>query len=88
MYVERTQIYLGAAEIALLEQAERSTGASRSELIRRAIRTTYEDATPDARVAALLRSAGSWSGRKATGAEIVETMRAGLDTRLRDLGLD
>ncbi|MBX5488217.1 MAG: CopG family transcriptional regulator, partial [Mycolicibacterium hassiacum] len=36
--VARTQVYLGEEELAILERASRTSGASRSELIRRAIR--------------------------------------------------
>jgi hypothetical protein len=88
MYVGRTQIYLGDDEIALLEQVERTTGASRSELIRRAIHTAYAGTPADERLAALLETAGAWPGRKQTGAEIVETLRGSLDSRLAALGLD
>ena len=88
MYVGRTQIYLGDDEIALLERAEQSTGASRSELIRRAIRGTYGGGSGDERMAALLRTAGAWSGRRESGAEFMEAMRGSLERRLRELGLD
>lgn len=88
MYVGRTQIYLGDDEIALLEQAERETGASRSELIRRAIHTAYAGTPADQRIAALLETAGAWPRRKETGAEIVEMLRGGLDRRLRELGME
>jgi metal-responsive CopG/Arc/MetJ family transcriptional regulator len=37
----RTQIHLAEAEVALLDEESRRTGASRAELIRRAIRTVY-----------------------------------------------
>ena len=87
MYVGRTQIYLGDDEIELLERVERTTGASRSELIRRAIRGVYGGAA-DERAAALLRTAGAWSGRKRTGAQFVEASRGDLDARLRSLGLE
>ncbi len=36
-----TQIHLGETEIQLLEDESRATGASKSELIRRAIRERY-----------------------------------------------
>lgn len=88
MYVGRTQIYLGDDEIELLERVERTTGASRSELIRRAIRGVYGGAAADERAAALLRTAGAWSGRKRTGAQFVEASRGDLDARLRSLGLE
>jgi len=37
----RTQIYLTDAELELLDQQARSTGASRSALIRRAVQAAY-----------------------------------------------
>jgi len=88
MYVGRTQIYLGEEEIALLERAETATGASRSELIRRAIRSTFAGAAADERADALLRTAGSWRGRRPSGAQLVEALRGDLDARLRELGLE
>ena len=39
----RTQIYLGSDELALLDRAARESGASRSELIRRAVHATFAD---------------------------------------------
>ena len=36
-----TQIHLSESDVALLDAASERTGASRSELIRRAIRSTY-----------------------------------------------
>jgi len=39
--VGRTQIYLGDEELELLDRKARETGASRSELIRRAVRDAY-----------------------------------------------
>jgi len=39
--VTRTQIYLSDEEIALLDRERARTGATRSELIRRAIRSVY-----------------------------------------------
>ncbi len=39
--MKRTQISLAPHELNLLDDASRQTGASRSELIRRAIRETY-----------------------------------------------
>jgi hypothetical protein len=46
----RTQIHLGDEELDLLDRAARETGASRAELIRRAIKRVYggppEQTTP------------------------------------------
>ena len=57
--VARTQIYLGKEELELLDRAAAATGASRSELIRRAIRSTFGAPAKEARLEALRRSAGA-----------------------------
>ena len=86
--VGRTQIYLGEDELELLERASRETGASRSELIRRAVRTTFGEQGKDEKLRALQASAGSWRGRSASGAEYVDAIRSGdLDDRLARLGV-
>jgi len=85
--VARTQVYLGEEELAILERASRTSGASRSELIRRAIRSTFGDRTKDEKLRALAASAGLWRGRRFTGADYVEAIRGDLDERLRRLGL-
>jgi Arc/MetJ-type ribon-helix-helix transcriptional regulator len=84
----RTQIYLGDGELELLDRVSRATGASRSELIRRAIRSTFGERSKDERLRALQASAGSWQGRTFTGAEYVDAVRGDLDERLRRLGLE
>ena len=86
--VGRTQVYLNDAELELLDRAARATGATRSELIRRSIRATFGDRTPDERLAALRRSAGTWKDRSFTGAEYVDVIRGDLNERLRRLGLE
>ena len=73
--VRRTQIYLGDDELELLDRIKRVTGASRSELIRRAVRRTFGEATKDEKLQALRASAGSWRDRRITGAEYVDTVR-------------
>jgi Arc/MetJ-type ribon-helix-helix transcriptional regulator len=83
----RTQITLSDEEIELLDRAAESSGASRSELIRRAIRSTYGRRTKEQRTAALKRSAGSWAGRRFTGADYVDAVRGDLNDRLNRLGL-
>ena len=83
----RTQITLGDEEIELLDRAAKASGASRSELIRRAIRTTYGIQSKEERLAALRRSAGSWQGRDFTGAAYVDAVRGDLNERLSRLGL-
>lgn len=84
----RTQVYLGEDELELLDRVSRSTGASRSELIRRAIRNTFGARTKGEKLRALEASAGSWRGRRFTGADYVDAIRGDLDERLRRLGLE
>lgn len=84
----RTQIYLGDEEIALLDRESAATGASRSELIRRAIRRTFGTPTKVERLRALEESAGTWKDRNFTGAEYVDAIRGDLNERLRRLGLE
>lgn len=84
--MQRTQIYLDEKETDLLGRAAARTGASRSELIRRAIRSQYGEQTGQARLAALRASAGTWSGRT-PGADYVDGVRGDLDERLSELGL-
>lgn len=88
--MERTQVYLGGDELDLLDREKGATGASRSELIRRAIRVTYGRIGLVEKLRALEASAGSWKGRDySTGTEYVEQLRSGdLNARLRRLGLE
>jgi hypothetical protein len=86
--VGRTQIYLGAGELELLDRAALVTGASRSELIRRAIRGTFGEKSKAERLRALDASAGSWIGRTQTGAECVDAIRGDLNEPLGRLGVD
>ena len=80
--MSRTQIYLGEEELELLERASRETGASRSELIRRAVRATFGAAERSERLRALRASAGGWSARGPSGAEYVDARRGDLNRRL------
>ncbi len=84
----RTQVYLGQEELGLLDRAAAQTGASRSELIRRAIRTTFGEQSQEARLEALRRSAGSWKRRRFNGSEYVDAVRGDLNERLRQVGLE
>lgn len=86
--VGRTQVYLGDDELELLDGVARATGASRSELIRRAVRTTFGQKTKAERLRALEASAGSWTGRRLTGADYVDAVRGDLSERLRRLGIE
>ena len=83
----RTQVTLGNEEVELLDRAAEASGASRSELIRRAIRSTYGSRSKEQRLTALRRSAGVWEDRDFTGAEYVDAVRGDLNERLRRLGL-
>ena len=84
----RTQIYLGEDELELLDRASRDSGASRSELIRRAVRATFGEQPKDERLRALQGTAGAWSVRKETGAEYTDVIRSGdLNDRLATLGV-
>ncbi len=83
----RTQVYLDTSDLRLLDRVSASTGASRSELIRRAIRRAYGEPTAQERIAALEASAGSWKDRDFTGAEYVAAIRGDRPARLERLGL-
>jgi Arc/MetJ-type ribon-helix-helix transcriptional regulator len=86
--MSRTQVYLGEGELELLDRASRETGASRSELIRRAVRTTFGERGKDEKLRALQASAGSWRGQRVSGAEYVDVIRGGdLNDRLARLGV-
>ncbi len=85
--VMRTQVTLGEEELELLDRAAKASGASRSELIRRAIHTVYGMRSKQERLAALDYSHGSWRGRDFTGAEYVDAIRSDLNERLARLGL-
>jgi hypothetical protein len=85
VYMGRTQIYLTDAELGLLDRAERATGASRSELIRRAVRQVYGQPGKDERLRALRDAAGIWRDRSFTGAEYVDAVRGDLNERVRRL---
>jgi Ribbon-helix-helix protein, copG family len=84
----RTQIYLGSDELELLDRVARATGASRSELVRRAVRSTFGQPTKADKLLALEASAGSWRGRDFTGSAYVDSVRGDLGERLSRLGLE
>jgi hypothetical protein len=71
----RAHIYLSDEELELLESARAATGASRSELIRRAIHSTFGQPPKSEKLRALERSAGSWKDLTLTGAEYVDRVR-------------
>jgi len=85
MEKSRTQIYLTAEEIEVLEREKEATGVSVSELIRRAIDRQYLGRGPLTkadRLRIVEETAGAWKGRTETGAEYVKRIRGG---RLRRL---
>jgi hypothetical protein len=86
--VGRTQVYLGAGELELLDRVARATGASRSELIRRAVRSMFGEKPKAEKLGALEASAGAWRDRRFTGAEYVDAIRGDFGERLRKLGLE
>lgn len=83
--VHRTQIYLDDAEISALNSASARTGASRSELIRRAVRELYGAEGSRSRADALKLSAGAWRGRRLSGSEYVDSIRGDVNDRLARL---
>jgi Arc/MetJ-type ribon-helix-helix transcriptional regulator len=86
---QRTQIYLSDSELDLLDRVRAESGASRSELIRRAVQKTYgEGHTTADRVRVLRETAGAWKGRDFTGAEYVDAVRGDLTERLARLGIN
>jgi hypothetical protein len=84
--MHRTQVDLGAEEDRLLTAASAESGASRAELIRRAVRAVSGRNVTTDRLA-LRASAGVWADRDEDGAAYVEGIRVDL-TRLRSLGID
>jgi Arc/MetJ-type ribon-helix-helix transcriptional regulator len=86
--MERTQVYLSQEDLGLLDRAAVETGASRSELIRRAIRRTFGEHSQEARLEALRRSAGSWKRSRFDGSQYVDALRGDLNERLRRVGLE
>jgi hypothetical protein len=85
----RTQIYLGDDELNLLKRVSRTTGASRSELIRRAVHSTFGTPTKEERLRALRATAGALKHRKQSGEEYVEDIRTeDFNERLARLGFD
>jgi hypothetical protein len=76
--VQRTQIYLDEEEDGLLRQAAARTGASRSELIRRAIRGQYGARSLEARLAGLRESAGMMGHLGTVRVNLFETVSSSI----------
>jgi hypothetical protein len=83
--VHRTQIYLDEEEVSALDAASVRTGASRSELIRRAIRAQYGEQPVASRLAALRSSSGTWTDRDYSGSQFVDSIRGDVNDRLARL---
>ena len=79
----RTQISLAADDVELLDAVARETGATRSELIRRAVRAQYAKPsarpgrTPEERVANLRAAFGLWKDRPFTTEQYIDAIRHG-----------
>ena len=91
--VHRTQIHLGEEELELLDNAARATGASRAELIRRAVRKQYGafatsvKRSPEERLAGIRAARGIWADRPFTGEEYERAIRSGdMNANLRRIG--
>lgn len=84
--MQRTQVYLSEEELTLLDQATIRTGATRSELIRRAVRDRYGNRDWDSRRSALHASAGAWTAHPHTGESYVDAVRGDLTKRLERIG--
>jgi len=82
---QRTQIYLDDQDVSALEAAALRTGASRSELIRRAIRARCGGQPACSRLEALRASPGTWTGRDDTGSQFVDSIRGDINERLARL---
>jgi Arc/MetJ-type ribon-helix-helix transcriptional regulator len=78
----RTQVYLGDEELDLLNRLAKTTGASRSELTRRAVRLTFGEMTRAERIDALNATAGAVHGWRLSGADYVDILRGDLNQRL------
>lgn len=78
----RTQIHLSAEDVDLLDEVARETGATRAELIRRAVRAHYSrqprrSGTPEERLANLRAGFGLWKDRPFTTEEYLDAIRHG-----------
>ncbi|MPZ91964.1 MAG: ribbon-helix-helix domain-containing protein [Actinobacteria bacterium] len=80
----RTQITLSEAQYARLKDESERTGASLSELVRRAIEDSYGLPRMDDARSALQDSFGAWGDRDFDGAKYVERLRRGMARRLAE----
>lgn len=73
----RTQIYLREQEDQMLRKLSKSSGLTKSQLIRHAIELTYfSGKSQETALKALERSAGAWK-RSESGKQFVERIRKG-----------
>jgi hypothetical protein len=84
----RIQIRLDAAELELLDREAGVTGASRAELIRRAVQAQYgASSSLAARKARAHRAFGAWKDRSFTGDDYVRAIREGdMNANLQRIG--
>jgi predicted CopG family antitoxin len=78
----RTQITLSDAQYRRLKEEAKRTGASLSELVRRALEDAYGLPQIENVRSALGDSFGAWSDRDFDGAKYVERLRRGMARRL------
>jgi Arc/MetJ-type ribon-helix-helix transcriptional regulator len=74
-------------EFEILDRVARAACVSRSELVRRAVRSLPEQPTVADRIRALDSSSGSWRGRDFTGSEYVDAVRGDVGDCLSRLEL-
>lgn len=91
MYIyimNRTQIYLSDQEAGVLERLARETGKSKSQLIRDAIADAYlgNRSSSDETLNVIRSAAGTWKGRRESGARYVDRIRTGRLTRIHPQG--
>lgn len=79
---KRVRVTLTDQQFTRLQREARATGIDISELIRRAIASTYGGTASDDAEAILNASFGAWRDRDLDGAEYVERIRRGLGARL------
>jgi hypothetical protein len=78
----RTQITLSDEQYTRLRAESQRSGLGLSELVRRAVESTYGCHNREELLDALEASFGSWEGREEDGAAYVEGRRRGIAQRL------
>lgn len=85
MYMHRTQIYLRDDDVVALDAESARTGASRAELIRRAIRLQYGEPSQWDKLEVLHATTKIRPDQPETGADYVEHIRAGAHEQMSRL---